>query len=132
LSPPRWWVLHSSPSPSRVPHLQTLSRRIIAACLFVLGSVIHLLATLAMGALVRVENRLPGLARWLIFGAWLQLIATITLLVGVVIFSNADSLSSVSTGAILQLIAFVLWAHSALIAFGVAHVVSTVVTWMPD
>lgn len=67
----------------------------------------------------------PGVARWAVTAAVLQLLATILILVGSAVWSE-DNLDGVSAGAIVLLTGFTLWMASILISLATHVAVSTV------
>jgi hypothetical protein len=104
---------------------------IIAACFWIFGALTHLLVTMGQVALVKIAGTTPGIGRWALGAAWLQLLAAVTVLIGSAVFSGG-SLSAASAGAILLLIGFTIWGHAILISFGISYIAATVVTLMPD
>lgn len=104
---------------------------IIASIFFVLGSLVHLANAFAQAAIVTLNNKRPGIAKWAIVAAIVQLIATTIILIGSCVWSGS-SLNSWSAGAMLLLIGYTLWGHALVAAFSIAYVVSTVVPMMPD
>lgn len=122
----------------------------------------HLGNAFAQAAIVTINQKRPGIATWAILAAWVQIVATILVLIGSCVWAGG-SLDSWAAGvrtpestpriclpyalaaltassqhttlslqAILLLIGFTLWGHALLAAFSISYVVSTVVPLMPD
>lgn len=109
---------------------------IIGSALWVIAAFIHLIGSYAELRTLRQMlggnvKAVPQPAYYLVRSAWLQFIATIGILVGSAIFIGTG-FSDVSTGAILWLIFFGVWAVSAFITTGVALMVLSVTPFMPD
>jgi hypothetical protein len=113
------------PTPSLPPYA-----RVIAACFWVVGALVYLLSSYAHAAAVMIEGRRPGLALVAIGAAWLQLVATVILLIGAAVLVGGG-LNNVGAGAVLFLIGFTLWTIALLSFFTVAFVISTVAPLMP-
>lgn len=63
-------------------------------------------------------NYTPGISRWAVAGAALQLLATCLVLIGSALWAG-DTWTLVSAGAIVLCIGFTLWGLAMLIALGV-------------
>lgn len=74
-------------------------RRIIASCFWILAALGHLLHAFGTAAAVTVAGKRPGIAAWTLVAAWMQLIATVIVLIGACIFAGG-TLGAVSAGAV--------------------------------
>lgn len=128
--PPAHTCAHHTTLRSRSPLPVPPPRRIIGSIFWLIGSFIHLFASLGQALAVAVNGVRPSPAKWLIFGAVMQLIGTLLILIGSCVVGGS-TLSSVSAGAILMFIGFSMWALNVLIALGVNWTVASMAAAFP-